>query len=670
MNCLRLPVSEDEEDRFGRLRLRVHQALLRRCSCPRILLEAPTSSGKTLGYLVRALDRELARPQFGTTIIVYPTNALTWDQANALHSLITDKMGRKASLAVESDEEGLRWQTEDTNAEIDLYVLNGETLAALSQEMNTSEGRALVERLRSRHAEKRIILTNPEILYYMFLYRFAKDENLISSVFHENPPNLLILDEFHLYYGYTLATMTYMLAYLKNLFEQIIFSSATPIDPERILQESVYKITATPSAEGDIIRHQTELEFQGTKGILGQEEIPKIKSLVEASYERLIDSPQQVKVLAILSSVVTCVKLHEALEENLPGKITPIHGLVPPKLRPRSKSDFKPIVIGTSAIEVGVDFDTASLIFEAHDYSSFVQRLGRGGRHGRCFTTAFIPTLYLGSMQERLPKTGEIDPADLNAVALHSLPHLSSYVDFPLSHQATPILLAILLNWTFARPAGGRKLLSGEAVEQLRKQLLDRSLVVPESLEQFRESLLMMCEDSPRGDVLGMARRMSCRSSLDSIPAFQMVNDSIQFDRISLSDLPRLDFAPVRRESLQERGIKVPWNMRLQEEFMEIKGIRQTPQYVKMALSRPERYRQVPAPLSEFRPVTEDVNLEEKIHQVVRNQPAYILYGKDDWRLPGFFTVNGEFLVVGGDAYLAWFIARASGAELSKPHLT
>src|SRR5205823_3602214 len=52
-------------------------------------------------------------------------------------------------------------------------------------------------------------------------------------------------------------------------------------------------------------------------------------------------------------------------------------------LSARSNRDVrgKLLVIGTSAIEVGIDFQADHLLFEAGDAASFMQRFGRIGRH-------------------------------------------------------------------------------------------------------------------------------------------------------------------------------------------------------------------------------------------------------------------------------------------------
>jgi len=82
----------------------------------------------------------------------------------------------------------------------------------------------------------------------------------------------------------------------------------------------------------------------------------------------------------ILNSVVSAIALEDKLVEAgiLRDEIAPIRGL-----SARSSRDVngKLIVIGTAAIEVGIDFQADYLLFEAGDAASFMQRFGRIGRH-------------------------------------------------------------------------------------------------------------------------------------------------------------------------------------------------------------------------------------------------------------------------------------------------
>lgn len=652
---LRLPASTDPDDRLQDIRLRLYQAELRRCNRPRILLEAPTSSGKTLAYLIRAVEKKDSEPRFGTTLIIYPTNALIWDQACSLYDLITAKLGRTANFTVESSLNA-KWRNEDRNADVELYVLNGETLASLSQESRSSEGKALLEELRKNQAKTRIILSNPEILYYLFLYKFARNEDLIDLIFSSNPPNLLILDEFHLYHGYTLATITYMLAYLKRLFDQIVFSSATPVEVRNIIHEDYQRITATPSNEGDVVRHQMQLELRGTNSILGPEDITTLTGLINLHMKKALSTSPTVKVLVILNSIVTCVKLVEALEKEYPGQVTAIHGLVPANSRPKNQSEYRPIVVGTSAIEVGVDFDTASLVFEAHDSSSFIQRIGRGARHSECYATALVEDLYFEKLRKNLAIETKLDPYKLSFIARQSLPTLQSYMDFPHSPEAAPILVAILLNWTMQRPAGGRPMNNSAIRSATMKQLERGEFHIPEELGFSTSQLLDLCEKAPTYGILQLARKMSCRNSVDSLPSVFRTGSETSFDFLSIQDLPKIEFNVITKEELMREGVEIPWRMRMEKEFIKVTRLKHKQDKIRINPYEPERYTNVPSPLSIFRVDCDNKDLELKLFNILKNQPAFALYSKEDWRLCGFYSSRGDFLTIGGDAYLAWFL--------------
>jgi hypothetical protein len=79
-------------------------------------------------------------------------------------------------------------------------------------------------------------------------------------------------------------------------------------------------------------------------------------------------------------SVVSAIVLEDELARRgvLHDEIGVYRGLSSKAIR---SMPGKTLVLGTSALEVGVDFHTSRLMFEARSASSFVQRLGRVGRH-------------------------------------------------------------------------------------------------------------------------------------------------------------------------------------------------------------------------------------------------------------------------------------------------
>ena len=78
--------------------------------------------------------------------------------------------------------------------------------------------------------------------------------------------------------------------------------------------------------------------------------------------------------------MVDAIRLEDRLaEEGFKRKeMAIIRGLSAREVR---NTSGKKIAIGTSAIEVGIDFQCDYLIFEASEAASFMQRFGRVGRH-------------------------------------------------------------------------------------------------------------------------------------------------------------------------------------------------------------------------------------------------------------------------------------------------
>jgi len=150
-------------------------------------------------------------------------------------------------------------------------------------------------------------LTNPEVLYLLFTYRFAQASRLLDEILLRTTiGNLLVVDEFHLYHGYSLAVMSYLLYMLRRVFTQKIFTSATPSLLDKILLEPITSIKAQ-IGQDTIVRHKTLLvveEYEGER-VLGRHSIDRLLSKVEGLYDLHNPSSVGVKVVIILNSVLT-----------------------------------------------------------------------------------------------------------------------------------------------------------------------------------------------------------------------------------------------------------------------------------------------------------------------------------------------------------------------------
>ncbi|MDD4588790.1 MAG: type I-D CRISPR-associated helicase Cas3', partial [Heliobacteriaceae bacterium] len=111
-------------------------------------------------------------------------------------------------------------------------------------------------------------------------------------------------------------------------------------------------------------------------------------------------------------SVHTAKRLSAWLKENLPpemriGENTGLTGRAE-----RYASLDADLVVATSTVDVGVDFRINFLIFESLDAGTFIQRLGRLGRHPgfpAYRAVAVLPPFLVERIQQHLPDASQID---------------------------------------------------------------------------------------------------------------------------------------------------------------------------------------------------------------------------------------------------------------------
>jgi DEAD/DEAH box helicase len=644
---------QDSTETAGKFKLRTHQAELRNSNDPCILLEAPTSSGKTLAFLLRSLEN------FDNTILLYPTNTLMWDQAHSISNLIS-LLGYSCATAVEEKESTITWQDQNVNsADVGLYVINADTLSVLVDNNRSSEGLALLQELR-KAPHKRIILTNPEVLYLLFTYKFAQASKLLDEVLlRVKTGNLLVVDEFHLYHGYSLAVMSYLLYMLRGVFTQKIFTSATPSSLDNLLLEPIKSIKARIGHD-TIVRHKTLLAFEeyDEQRVLGRHSIGRLLRKIEELYDSHRASSAGVKLVIILNSVLTAVSLASSLEQLYPQEVVPIHGLVPR----RARSRLKPIVVGTSAIEVGVDFDTSSLIFEANESSTFIQRLGRGGRHHKCDAVCYIPVQEIPSLKKHLPDH-PVEYNGLKDIIIRTMPSESKYYNFIWSKQGAEIFYALLLSLNqHLIQRDSRMGYAAQAkykhMKLLKKQILDSTISSPEPITSHLKEIV---SNGNMPAINALSFNMSVRSSLSSIPAFFSKYDS--FDSVSFQDVPRLDFETMKLKDA-ERQIKIPYKMRRYEKILWVNSIRDEPISLRISFDRkfffhPRKLRhEQEGENNNFDIYIRDSQSEamrEHVINLINYQPACSILWKEDWRMTGLYGENG-FLAIGGDAFLADYL--------------
>lgn len=346
--------------RLSRHQLTTYQALTAG-DADVIINTAMTGDGKSLAAYLPVFTQPDCHA-FG----MYPTIELSRDQARQLERY-----------------------AEDLRRPIAYHALWGAELARFAEEHGFARrGDALNERFHNNQ----VILTNPDIFSLVMNYHY---DSLIFTDY-ELPYSLctnydyLVFDEFHVFgMPQVVAALTAML-YIQEYFggrHRFVFSSATPSD---VLLEMLGRsglrcqliagsYRSGPGEDVRLVLHPATLHFEQLGERAGTEDWLRehLDELV-AFWRR---SARRPRAAIIVESVAAArrIALFLATElEPLGISVADNTGLTDPERRRLSLQ--KDIVVGTSTIDVGIDFSINLLIFESTSAGSFLQRLGRLGR--------------------------------------------------------------------------------------------------------------------------------------------------------------------------------------------------------------------------------------------------------------------------------------------------
>lgn len=377
-----------------------------------LLLVTKTGSGKTAATVLPvALNRN--KRDDNCVVFVYPTNELIQDQERSILAWLNERLSiRTRVLTPENADASI------DDAEIELVRIDAERLDQFCQKWTMyrwgkpDKGRAL-ERLLNV-SKPRIVLINPDILYLVYSLRYEQAQNSIAAL---QAFQTVVFDEFHLYQGIELAHILYLIHAARTFgsFERVVLLSATPhpevrtwidrlLNPHEITMEIGVEHAAIGKRD---VAFDVDLSLlpRGHDSVgVAKRKLLELLPTIKRFHSRDALDDNYVPVVVILNSVVKAIELEQDLLDAgiSTEEIVPIRGRSDRAIR---KLDSKPlIVIGTSAIEVGIDFQCDYLIFEAGDAAAFMQRFGRLGRHipGKAF---LIGTLRECQAIEGLPHT-------------------------------------------------------------------------------------------------------------------------------------------------------------------------------------------------------------------------------------------------------------------------
>jgi CRISPR-associated helicase Cas3 len=346
------------------------------------LLVTKTGSGKTRATALPVLKNH------ESAVFVYPTNALIQDQARAIRQLMEDE-----GIAFQE------WTPQNATEKfgIEEYVLvqvNADVLGAFAKAWGMGAKQRGFALLRLLQQDKRkIVLMNPDILFLLYSLSYQASPEALT---HLQAYKTLIFDEFHLYGGVELAHALFLiyLARRTDAFPRVVLLSATP---NAEVQTYLERLLAPRIIDPSVISRGRICGERPVAHDVTLQSLPVTADIVKTAQAKVIELADKfrglreingeanaiggyVPCVVILNSVVNAIALEDALVEAgfQRADMAPIRGL-----SARSSRDVrgKTLVLGTSAIEVGIDFQADYLIFEAGDAASFMQRFGRIGRH-------------------------------------------------------------------------------------------------------------------------------------------------------------------------------------------------------------------------------------------------------------------------------------------------
>ncbi|ADX82111.1 DEAD/DEAH box helicase [Sulfolobus islandicus] len=347
----------------------------------RILLRAPTGSGKTFTLILGAIKSYIEGTLY-PVVGIYPSRALVYDQARSVNETLT-RMGL--------NKEGEKFTGR-------LYI-NGEDKGDFSIKIHvlTSEVKEIPKEFQFPTSPS-IIFTVPEYPY-MFMTGMNK-QNVASQVleasmkynFEEAIKSLSLrrgevrellnyfsvffngywfIDEFHLYSGIarnSMLTLVEMYEKFNSVVKgnkTIVFSSATPVPI------NINKVLDVKTSEkGSKVRKRTRVIFHLAKGNPQEELVNYI------SEKKNADTKTAVIIDRVYYVAELCKKVNDAavvwgLDKSFGNCRKVNKGL--------EKENF---IIGNQAMSFGIDLDLDEGFIHAHDAETLIQRLGRFGRHG------------------------------------------------------------------------------------------------------------------------------------------------------------------------------------------------------------------------------------------------------------------------------------------------
>ncbi|NEP16017.1 MAG: type I-D CRISPR-associated helicase Cas3', partial [Leptolyngbya sp. SIO4C1] len=335
---------------------------------------AMTGDGKSLAAYLEVLQGQ------AFAIGLYPTNELARDQETQVNHYIETFKPANAPR---------------------VRRLSGALLEIYAENEGLRKGSAIA----TRAGQSEVLITNPDLFHYLHQGAYLMNQDAPDKLWNriDKDFDLFIFDEFHVYAAPQIASVlnTMLLIQVTNRRKKFLFLSATPSDAllNRLAQAGFRCRVVNPVAEGKYHapKASTEAEAlaqQGWRQVARAIELTfvPLEPTAKASETWLKDNLAQIlkqfldhpgsKGAIILNSIAAVKRLTPLLREQFAQQgLTVRENTGLSSQAEKAQSLAADLVIGTSTIDVGVDFKISFLIFESADAGNFIQRLGRLGRH-------------------------------------------------------------------------------------------------------------------------------------------------------------------------------------------------------------------------------------------------------------------------------------------------
>ena len=302
---------------------------------------------------------------------MYPTNELLRDQSRQLEKYLK-QFGR-------------------SREEIPFEPLWGAELSRLQEKLNLRTRDVI---LKERFENLSVILTNPDIFNLVMNYYYGQQTRIFTE--QELPYSLginfdyFLFDEFHIFQIQQFVAVMSAMLYLQVQMpgrQKFVFSSATPVDLlDKMLEHSDIATKIIKGSYTDTAREgYRQILYPSTLYFYKLNEHSNAEAWVREHVTKIVNFWKscngQTKGAIIVNSVATARRIARWLDNELrPYNISVGENTgLTDEIR-RKDSLKKDIVVGTSTIDVGVDFNINFLVFESLNDGTFLQRLGRLGR--------------------------------------------------------------------------------------------------------------------------------------------------------------------------------------------------------------------------------------------------------------------------------------------------